>query len=195
MRRLVRSAGLATTALMNSSVCRLPFISISTCPWLASSTARAAAAWLGNVLDGECGDIQLLLPRQGQQLGPGRHQYRQDDAGGLGVQYRRQAGGIAGVDDGDLDRPQLARMVEQLLQLAIAHLHADFRQGGPASHDGFGGCDDVGLAFDHDDVVLIDAGAFERQPVPGLVTCDHGDAGLQRIADAYRMQEPQVWPR
>ena len=46
MRRLVRSAGVAITACISSSVCRLPFISTSTWPEAASSAARAAAAWL-----------------------------------------------------------------------------------------------------------------------------------------------------
>ena len=46
MRRLVRSAGVAMTARISSSVCRLPLMSISTVPAAASSAARAAAAWL-----------------------------------------------------------------------------------------------------------------------------------------------------
>jgi hypothetical protein len=36
----------ATTALINSSVCRLPFISISALPSRTSRTANSAAAWL-----------------------------------------------------------------------------------------------------------------------------------------------------
>ena len=38
-----------TTAAMISSVCRLPFISVSTSPLRASDTAAAAEAWLCSV--------------------------------------------------------------------------------------------------------------------------------------------------
>ena len=50
MRRAVRSpVASATTALMSSSVCKLPFIRPSTCPARASATAATAAAWLCSV--------------------------------------------------------------------------------------------------------------------------------------------------
>jgi hypothetical protein len=39
-----------TTAAISSSVCRLPFISASTLPARASSTAFSAAAWLCSTL-------------------------------------------------------------------------------------------------------------------------------------------------
>ncbi len=47
MRRAVRSPLVdGTTVSISSSVCRLPFISASTLPARASSTAFSAAAWL-----------------------------------------------------------------------------------------------------------------------------------------------------
>jgi hypothetical protein len=46
----VRSpVALCITALISSSVCRLPFITASTSPARASATASAAAAWLCSV--------------------------------------------------------------------------------------------------------------------------------------------------
>ncbi len=50
MRREVRRpVAEGTIAAISSSVCRLPFISDSTSPERASSTARTAAAWLCSV--------------------------------------------------------------------------------------------------------------------------------------------------
>ena len=47
IRRAVRRpVSLATTSLISSSVCRLPFIRSSALPARTSSTALAAAAWL-----------------------------------------------------------------------------------------------------------------------------------------------------
>jgi len=46
MRRPERSAGWASTALISSSVCRLPFISTSTSRRAAMPAASSAAAWL-----------------------------------------------------------------------------------------------------------------------------------------------------
>ena len=56
IRRLVRSpASSRTTAAINSSVCRLPFISASALPCVTSSTARVAAALL-------CGTSSISMP-------------------------------------------------------------------------------------------------------------------------------------
>ena len=50
MRRAVRMpVSLLTTSAINSSVCRLPFISASASPLRTSSTAFAAEAWLCGV--------------------------------------------------------------------------------------------------------------------------------------------------
>ena len=91
MRRPVRS-GLATTAAISSSVCRLPFISASTSPLSGElDGARRRGMAVRHVLDRDVVDLQLRLLRNGLDARARADQHRLDQAGGAGVERGRQA--------------------------------------------------------------------------------------------------------
>ena len=117
IRRAVRSPVLDdVTARISSSVCRLPFISISPLPSRTSSTPFAAAASLcGASTSSIFADIEAMFAGDVLDLGARADQSWNDDPELGGLDRAAQRGLVAGMHDNRLGRRNLLGPCDQAI--------------------------------------------------------------------------------
>ena len=192
MRRPVRS-GLATTAAISSSVCRLPFISASTLPLSASSTARAAAAWLcgtssiarSSIFNSDFSATAKIRARGPMSTGSMRPAARASSAAD-------KLTAVAWMNDGHPEFPERPDVLQQPHEIvALRKRYAHLRQRAARALDAFRRRDDGRLAGDHRPALLVGAGAIEHQAVIRFVACGDRHRDGQRVSDTNRRVERQ----
>ena len=195
MRRAVRSR-LATTAPISSSVCRLPFISASTSPFSASSTARAAAAWL-------CGASSIatsLIARPASRATDSRRARGPTSTGSMSPAARASSAADRltashGCTTAILIRPSgFTSCSKRTRSSPCCERDPHLRQRVARPLDALGRRKHGRFAGDHRLAVLVDAAAIEYETVRRLVAGGDPYGDLQRVADTHRRLERQRLP-
>ena len=106
---------------MISSVCRLPFIRVSTSPLRASATAAAAEAWLCSVSTRRyVGDVLAERLRPARGCGRRPHQHRHDQVALGRLERAEQRVRVARVRHGAGDRRQRLAALQQTHEHVVA---------------------------------------------------------------------------
>ena len=183
IRRAVRRpVSLATTSLISSSVCRLPFISSSALPARTSSTALAAAAWLcGTSTSSSCPMSSPNCCATSRILSAGPTRIGTISLASAASTRAAQRALVAGMRHRARDRRDAAGAIQHQ-PIAVVPLDAGRGQRDRRGRELLGRRDHRGHPVEHGLPVLVDAGAVEQHDPFRRPLLPGGDRHGDRVA-------------